>query len=128
MKYIFLDTNIFIHYKNFEEIDWLNEASCSDCTLVIAPIVLNELDKKKIGTNKISNKVRKILTRFEEIIEFEITAIKDKVSINILSISPPKSIYENNDLNFDEQDDRLIASIIHFISTQDYYCKLALDT
>jgi predicted ribonuclease YlaK len=114
MKHIFIDTNIFLHFENFEKIDWLNEFNVETCKLIIPPIVIDELDKKKIGTSKISNKARVILNRFEELSEKENSLIKENVFFEILLNKPSKLIYEVNDLNFDEQDHRLIASIIDF--------------
>jgi len=64
MKYIFLDTNIFLHFQDFEKIDWLSESSSKACKLIIAPVVIDELDEKKIGTNKIGSRARKVLKRF----------------------------------------------------------------
>ncbi|MGC2109027.1 MAG: PIN domain-containing protein, partial [Candidatus Korobacteraceae bacterium] len=46
-KYIFLDTNAFLHFAPPSEIDWLSLALCSQAVLVISPIVLRELNKHK---------------------------------------------------------------------------------
>jgi predicted ribonuclease YlaK len=81
MKYIFLDTNIFLHFQDFEKIDWLSESFSKACKLIIPPVVIDELDEKKIGTNKIGNHARKILNRFEQLSEME----KPK-SMKILSL------------------------------------------
>lgn len=114
MKYIFLDTNIFLHFQNFEKIDWLSESSSETCKLVIPPVVIDELDEKKIGTNKIGNRARNVLNRFEELAEMEDSKIKENIDFEILLFKPKREIYETNNLNFDEKDHRLIASIIQF--------------
>lgn len=114
MKYIFIDTNIFLHCQDFEKIDWLKEASTNCCKLIVSPIVINELDEKKIGNNRVSNKARNVLNRFEQLMENENVEIKNNVFFGVLPKKPSKNIYEENDLNFDEQDHRLIASIIEF--------------
>jgi len=114
MKHIFLDTNIFLHFQDFEKINWLTESLSEECTIIIAPIVIDELDEKKIGTNRIATKARKILNRFEELSENEISEIQKNIFFKIELSKPSKNIYEINDLNFDEQDHRLIASIIKF--------------
>ena len=46
MKYLFLDTNVFLHYNSFEVIPW-KELVSDDFTIVIAPVVQQELDKHK---------------------------------------------------------------------------------
>lgn len=114
MKYIFLDTNIFFHFQYFEEIDWLSEASTCECKLMISPIVVDELDKKKIGTNKLSSKARKVLNRLEEMMDIDNAEIQEKVFIEVILNKPQKKIYEEYELNFNEQDHRLIASILEF--------------
>lgn len=118
MKYIFLDTNIFLHFQNFEKIDWLSESFSKNCKLIIPPVVIDELDEKKIGTNKIGNRARNILNRFEQLSEMEEAKINENIEFEILLLKPSREIYESNHLNFDEKDHRLIASIIQF--SQEY--------
>jgi rRNA-processing protein FCF1 len=118
MKYIFLDTNIFLHFQDFEKIDWLSESSSKACKLVIPPVVIDELDEKKIGTNKIGNRARNILNRFEQLAEMEDARIKENIDFEILLLKPSQEVYEKNNLNFNEKDHRLIASIIQY--SQEY--------
>jgi len=114
MKYIFIDTNIFLHFEDFEKIDWLKESSSKECKLIIPPVVIDELDEKKIGTNKIGSRARKILNRFETLSENDEKTISINTEFEILLTKPSRDIYEQNDLNFDEKDHRLIASMIKF--------------
>jgi len=42
MNYIFLDTNVFIHFKDFDQIDWKNVInSDEDFLITIVPIVID---------------------------------------------------------------------------------------
>lgn len=118
MKYIFLDTNIFLHFQDFEKIDWLSESSSKACKLVIPPVVIDELDEKKIGTNKIGNRARNVLNRLEKLSEIKNAKIRENIDFEILLIKPRQEVYDKNNLNFNEQDHRLIASIIQF--SQEY--------
>ncbi len=45
--YAFLDTNFFIHYTSFREVEWLKELAAKKVCLVVAPTVHRELDKLK---------------------------------------------------------------------------------
>ncbi len=112
MIYIFLDTNIFLHFQNFREIDWISESKEEKCTIVVAPIVLDELEEKKIGTNRIGNKARQVLNYIENLIDSP--KINENVDFKVLLDKPLRKIYEENDLDFKEHDHRLIASIIDF--------------
>jgi hypothetical protein len=112
MKYIFIDTNIFLHFQDFRKIDWNKEAKLKECTLIIAPIVIDELDEKKIGTTRIGNKAREVLNIIENLIDR--ATLNENVGIEVLLEKPLQKIYHVNGLNFKEQDHRLIASIIDF--------------
>ena len=76
--------------------------------------MIDELDEKKIGTSKIGNRARNVLNRFEELAEMDDAKIKENIDFEILLLKPSREIYETNNLNFDEKDHRLIASIIQF--------------
>lgn len=69
MKYLFLDTNIYLHYKNFEQLNWAEILSSSeDVTIVVPPITLNEIDKiKDRGTGKVNGRARNTAKRFREV-------------------------------------------------------------
>lgn len=112
MKYIFIDTNIFLHFQDFRKIDWNKEAKLKECTLIIAPIVIDELDEKKIGTTRIGNKAREVLNIIENLIDR--ATLNENVGIEVFLEKPLQKIYDVNGLNFKEQDHRLIASIIDF--------------
>jgi len=50
MNYLFLDTNILLHFKTFDEIKWTDYV-IGEYHLSIAPVVLDELDKHKYHVN-----------------------------------------------------------------------------
>ena len=54
-KHAFLDTNTFLHFRSFEQIHWPVVLNCDQATLVLAPVILSELDKKKYDS---SGKIR----------------------------------------------------------------------
>jgi len=112
MKYIFIDTNIFLHFQDFRKIDWNKEAKSQECTLILAPIVLDELDEKKIGTSRIGKKARQVLNEIENLIDKAV--LNETIGFEVLLEKPIQRIYDENELNFKEQDHRLIASIIDF--------------
>lgn len=41
------DTNLALHFQPIEQIDWNALTGCADCLVVIAPILLRELEKQK---------------------------------------------------------------------------------
>jgi predicted nucleic acid-binding protein len=111
MKYIFLDTNIFIHFKQFDQIAW-DKIVNDDYKIIIAPIVLDELDKHKTNSNKkIAKRVKNILPKIEE--EQNKTDKKVIILFNI----PKEEIFNEYQLSKNQQDHCLLASIIEFGKT-----------
>jgi hypothetical protein len=55
---IIIDTNQVLHFRRIDEIDWCALAGCSPCTIVITPILLRELEQKKIFSPSASLKDR----------------------------------------------------------------------
>jgi hypothetical protein len=113
MQYLFLDTNIFIHFIDFEQIDWSSETQSSDKVIItIAPIVIDELDKHKYNkSNRISNRIKKLLPKIENSIENPDLL---KYQIKIIDKRPSEETFRENHLDKTEQDDSLLAAIIEF--------------
>lgn len=114
MKVVFIDTNIFLHFKNFNEIDWLDISQSEACKLVIAPIVIDELDKYKSSNDERGKRARNALNKIEERVESNNLTIRKKVSLDVLIKSPSKSTFETSGLDLTKQDNQLIASIIEY--------------
>ncbi len=45
--FVFIDTNVLLHYRSFDEVDWPGQLGATAVTLVFAPVVLTELDRHK---------------------------------------------------------------------------------
>ncbi len=114
MLYIFLDTNIFIHFVDFEQINWHVSLNTTDeITIIIAPIVIDELDKHKYNRNqKISKRVKKLLPKIESYIDNPLLC---KFGFNYISKKPSDTTFLENDLDNKEQDDCLLSTIIEFV-------------
>ena len=66
---IVLDTNILLHYRNFEEIPWQEELGCKDVTIVFSAVVVEEIDRKKDDERgKIQKRAKSISSRIGELI------------------------------------------------------------
>lgn len=113
MTYIFIDTNIFIHFRDFEEIDWPSvSGKRGPITLLIAPIVIDELDRHKYYSNKkIANRVKKLLPRIEAILENKSSC---RYVLHYIPSRPLDETFSDNKLDRKEQDDSLLATIIEF--------------
>jgi rRNA-processing protein FCF1 len=114
MKKVFVDTNIFLHFRSFEEINWLEICQTESCILVISPIVIDELDKYKVSNDEKGKRARKVLKKIEDCIETNTFKIRNNVDLEVLVERPSKKIFITNNLNPEEQDNQLIACIIEY--------------
>ncbi len=111
MKYLFLDTNIYLHYTCFEQIDWKGLLGCSDFSIIIPPIVIREIDKiKDIGRGKIQIRAKKISATFGKIFLKE-----EQGKIDVYKCNEPNS-NQFNGVMFNKyiNDDWFILSVLNF--------------
>ncbi len=128
MTYLFLDTNIFLHYRAFDEVKWEEQyQEIGEYKLIIPSIVIDELDKHKQNSNrKLASRARKILSKIEKIDEGEITFSK----LIILTERPNVDFFDRYHLDKQQQDDFLIAAIIEFKDAHpdENVCLITADT
>ncbi len=66
----FPDTNIYLHYNFFSELDWCKALRVSKVTLVLPSVTLRELDRKKFDSQdpRLRERARNVITRINEIV------------------------------------------------------------
>lgn len=111
MKYLFLDTNIFIHYKGYEDIPWQSLLNTSDSVnVVLASIILREINGHKDNSKgRVRNKARKISEKFNNIL------IRKQQSRIPLIYCREKPIEEKDKAVFDltVNDDRFLLNVLY---------------
>lgn len=109
MTYIFLDTNIFLHFRFFIEIPW-KDLVRDNFTVVVAPIVLDEIDKHKRHSNpKISKRAKQVLTKIDGIV-----SKNESYPLVCLLNRPSLDTFNSHNLDRQEQDDSVLATILEF--------------
>lgn len=110
MKYLFLDTNIYLHYKNFEQLNWAQILSLSEeVTIVVPPITRYEIDKiKDTGTGKVNSRARNTAKRFREIF---LEGKDAKIPIELCE-APKPSDYEIYTLSKEVADNQFVLSAL----------------
>jgi rRNA-processing protein FCF1 len=125
----FLDTNIFLHYQPFDQINWLKELDAEEVELFIAPIVIRELDDHKDHhrLSSIRNRARATLKKIEALITgLEIVNMPE--GVNVFYLDEPSLSFEEYGLRNDVSDDHLIASCIeHACSEADRRIVIVTD-
>lgn len=119
--YAFLDTNIYLHFRGFDEIDWRKVLDCRIVCLVVAPTNLTELEKFKY--DRVSERRReRAKQNARKIADLALTVAtgndvalhgREGVSLRILTTSPSMANYPQ--LQSTNPDDELIATVIQFV-------------
>jgi rRNA-processing protein FCF1 len=107
MKYLFLDTNILLHYNDYEQIKWSELFDDNDFTIIIADTVLSEIDKQKDSSRgKIQKTAKKYSSRFCKI-------LTNQYASPIKIEFPPYPDFTNApDLKESRQDDCILLAAI----------------
>lgn len=116
-KALFIDTNILLHYRAFDEIDWLGILNAEQINIYLPSIVIQELDKHKYSSSsKLRDKANKVIKKLHKLADFGLE-VNLKLNINInfeMSIKSPDFVRFNLDPS--SQDDILLANILSFKS------------
>lgn len=115
-KTLFIDTNIFLHYKSFDEIDWLSILEASQVEIRIPSIVIQELDKHKYSnSSKLREKATKIIRKLHNLVNLVDSRNNVSLRENIdlyFDVENKVPDLKKLGLDYDSQDDRLLANII----------------
>lgn len=114
MTYLFLDTNVLLHYRRIEEIDWLSLSGSTDVVIVLCPAVIRELDHLKVGHPQ--KKFRKRAQEIVAMLHRRLNAssdepIREKIRFEFMVADPVLDFAEQK-LRPELPDDWLIASSI----------------
>ena len=109
MKYLVLDTNIYLHYKDFEQIDWKSLFK-DDVTICVPQRVIEEIDKHKDQSRgKLQKRARKLSARFSEIL---LQDAATEVPVEIMD-NPPSTAFDDPQYHKEVADDWIILSALH---------------
>jgi len=114
--YIFLDTNIALHFKRADEIDWCALLGRSEITIISAPIFLRELDEQKVQnhTRRLRERAANTGKWLASLVRGEQSSeIRRGVRIEFVTDEPAIDFAEAR-LSREVADDQLIATLIEF--------------
>jgi hypothetical protein len=117
-NFAFVDTDIFLHYRAFDEVDWLSVLGRKSVTLVVAPITTSELNNKKDEpTPKLRKRAASTLKKLEALwLKGNPAEVRQGVQLLLQEVEPTID-YGAHQLDYRSQDDRLLASIIQFANS-----------
>lgn len=114
-KVVFLDTNVYLHYQDIDQIDWLKIVQADTVTIVVPPIVIRELNKHKDSHTK--TRVRKragaILKMLSTLFA---SGFQAQLRSNVAIYLEDRELIDFGayQLSREIQDDNLIASLIMY--------------
>lgn len=109
MKYLVLDTDVYLHYKDFEQVDW-KALMDDDVTVCVPMVVLGEIDKHKDQSRgKIQKRAKRMSSRFSEIF---LQGADSAFPVEEMD-NPPSTAFDDTRFHKDINDDWIILSAIH---------------
>lgn len=138
--YCFLDTDVLLHFTNFDQADWVTLLSAKQVYLVLSITVVRELNKHKDDGSKpgLQQRARDLLSKIAKLLVGADGPVRINEGVFLLAARKEPRI-EWSELELDEnvQDDRILARIllfkeeypernVHFL-TNDYAAMLKAD-
>ena len=114
--FAFIDTNVLLHYCFFLDVDWGAALDEPEVVLVLAPVVLSELDDHKwSGSRREKARAKGVLKAIDEIeLADEAIGIRAGVSVMGIEHEPAEAMFARYRLQGSVKDDRLLASLLAF--------------
>ncbi len=114
--FVFIDTNVLLHYRSFDEVDWPGQLGATAVTLVFAPVVLTELDRRKwSGSRREKARAKSTLKKLSGLnLSMTPVGIRQGVDAIALDAEPPDALFAQHRLDTHTSDDRLLASLLGF--------------
>ena len=118
MVFVFIDTNVLLQFRLFDQVDWTNELGVPALTLVFAPIVFSELDKYKwAGTRRQKERARAVLRKLDDLaLSTTPVDIRPGVKAIALDEEPADALFAQHRLHPQSADDQLLASYFGFVA------------
>ena len=114
--FAFIDTNVLLHYRFVRDVDWAAALDEPEVVLVLAPVVLSELDNHKwSGSRGEKARAKRVLKAIDEIeLAAEAIGIGKGVSVMGIGHEPAEAVFARYRLQGGVNDDRLLASLLAF--------------
>jgi hypothetical protein len=116
----FLDTNIFLHYRSVEQVDWLRVLGAGQVELLVAPVVYRELDtqKDRHPVAKMRKRAAGVVSHMNAVLgEQAFGEVRPNVLLTLLHREPVID-FKAHHLSETVPDDRLIATMLQYAGDQ----------
>ena len=113
MLLLFVDTNLLLHYRRLEEIDWRALTPAKEITIVVCPVVIRELEKHKHFNpqHRLRKRSQDVVAALQSRAETGSLTLRDHVYLE-LSIAEPLLDFAAEQLRPELPDDWLLATLL----------------
>ena len=114
--YYFVDTNLFIHCRAPEQLDWSPWHEFEEVRLIVSTPVLREIDRLKTRGGRVGNRARAASAMFREMLGQPHKVVHAQFPRVVLSVEPQHTYSQDlaDRLNYAERDDQLIGTVHRF--------------
>ena len=118
--FAFIDTNVLLHYRFFRDVNWARELRAEEVTLVFAPVVVEELDKRKWAGARLERVRAKKVLKALKVLSLSVTPVAMGPGMKIVALDeePADDLFARHRLQPRVNDDRLLASVLAFREVQ----------
>jgi rRNA-processing protein FCF1 len=109
---ILVDTNLILHFRRLDELDWCELAGTAPCRVIITPVLMRELERNKVHNPnaKLRQRARDAITWLADRFEAQDPiSLREDVTL-VLDEQEPLIDFAEHRLSRDIMDDHLIAS------------------
>jgi hypothetical protein len=119
LTYCFLDTNVFLHFQLFDNVDWPKVTGAQQVCLMLTTTVMEELNRHKDDFKNPGRRKRahEILSRLEDVLPADTAGIPVSLGQNVMLqeiLEEPDVDWKALKLDPQKGDDYLLASILVF--------------
>ena len=114
--FVFIDTNVLLHFQFFDEVDWHTRLGVTSVTLVFAPVVLAELGRHKwSGSRREKARAKSVLKKIA-VLGLSMTPVSLRPGVDVIALDaePSDALFAQHRLHPHASDDRLLASLLGF--------------
>ena len=114
--FAFVDTNLLLHYQLFTEVDCHKQLGVADVTLILAPVVVSEVDEHKWSGARREKARAKSVTKKLLSLGLSSTPVRLRPGVQALALDeePSDALLAQHRLHARSNDDRLLASFLKF--------------
>src|SRR5205807_1116782 len=115
--YCFLDTDVLMHFTDFDQADWGTFLNAKQVYLVLPITVVRELNKHKDDGSKpgLQQRARNLLSKIAKLLVGAYEPVRIKEGVFLISVrKEPRIEWSTLELDENVQDDRILARILLF--------------